>query len=58
MEFTVRINCENAAFDDALATETARILRGIADSLESGQNLPLALFDSNGNQVGRANFEE
>lgn len=58
MDFIIRINCENGAFEDALATETARILREAAKALEAERDLPLALFDSNGNRVGYANFEE
>jgi hypothetical protein len=48
----------NAAFDDMPGLEIARILRALADKLESatsGTNGPI--HDSNGNRVGAYSFE-
>lgn len=52
MSFTVTIQTENAAFQDNEATETARILRHIADRLDRGVTAGNAM-DLNGNAVGR-----
>ncbi len=56
MKFKVVIDVENAAFEDEnLGPELGRILRGLADKLESGpEHLQSGgkLRDSNGNQVG------
>lgn len=49
--FSLIIETDNAAFDDAEATETARILRAVADRLEDG-NLDGKAHDLNGNTVG------
>lgn len=50
---TIRLNLENAAFDDAPMTEAARILRELADDLERGEiTAGTRLRDSNGNTVG------
>ncbi len=55
--FYVWVSTDNAAFDDGnKAGELARILRDIADKLESSSDVP-AFFqtvrDINGNDVGR-----
>jgi hypothetical protein len=49
--FSLIIATDNAAFDDAEASETARILRAVADYLESGY-LDGKARDANGNTVG------
>lgn len=50
--FKMQIETDNAAFQDGAAgAETARILRLIADRLESGSTSGVAL-DYNGNKVG------
>jgi hypothetical protein len=55
-KFTIEIDLSNAAFDDAPMSELARILRKIADDLESGRveltydRRPIR--DANGNTVG------
>lgn len=61
-QFTVSINCNNAAFADndyptyaSAAPELARILRVIADQIESGVQYDFlkTIRDINGNDVGR-----
>jgi hypothetical protein len=55
MEFTLTINCDNAAFEEHPPTEVARILRGLAERLEGLLiDAPFSgnLVDSNGNGVG------
>lgn len=55
MEFTIKIDCDNAAFDQAPEAEVARILRDVAQRVVQGQTTVM-LFDYNGNQVGEARF--
>ena len=51
--FKAEFSTNNAAFDDMPATESARILRQIADNIESGAQLGGgAIRDANGNTVG------
>ena len=51
--FKLHVLMDNAAFDDAPATELARILRNAASRIEDGGILDYAsLFDLNGNAVG------
>jgi hypothetical protein len=66
-KFTVNIDCDNAAFcDDGDATassaapELARILREIADKIESGAQYDFSqtIRDINGNDVGRYAIKE
>jgi hypothetical protein len=56
MNIIVKINCDNAAFENAEASESGRILRWLADRLEENEEVTpgdhLNLFDSNGNKVG------
>jgi hypothetical protein len=57
-KFTVEIDCGNAAFYEVdREYEVARILRELANSLESGRIGRAYLHDNNGNRVGTANFE-
>ena len=57
MEFTVRIGCANAAFEeDNRGYEVASILRHLADQIEDGYTL-VYLNDSNGNPAGVAEFK-
>lgn len=59
--FTVKIDTDNAAFDDGNGRhEIAQILRALAGNLERGEDYLHAqtLFDSNGNDVGRAKHAE
>lgn len=55
LDFTLTINCGNAAFEDRNA-ELARILREFADKLERGVDNG-TLRDFNGNVVGIAYIE-
>ena len=51
--FKLEFSTDNAAFDDAPATEIARILRDIAGKVERGDYLDGAsIHDFNGNRVG------
>lgn len=56
--FTVSINLDNAAFGISTGSETARILRELADNIdymsELAQGDTLTLKDLNGNTVGKA----
>lgn len=58
--FTLYIHTESAAFEDEPVPETARILRAVADRLESGTDAShfLTIFDINGNDVGRFKLGE
>lgn len=56
MTFTVKFDTDNAAFEDEQGeTEIARILRDIADRVESGEYCGKfqTIRDLNGNDVGR-----
>jgi len=66
MAFTLTISTENAAFEACgldvflcREREVARILRDVADKLETGSDFSMfrTLFDINGNDVGRAAFK-
>ncbi len=48
MGMIVRFETENAAFDDSLTEEAARIMRAIADSLDRGA-MEGKVLDANGN---------
>lgn len=51
--FKLELETGNAAFDDCPITEAARILRDIADNLESGSQIGGGpARDANGNRVG------
>lgn len=52
MEATVKVEMDNAAFEDAPATELGRILRKLADEVENDGASFVRLMDSNGNKVG------
>jgi hypothetical protein len=57
--FTLDFFTDNSAFEDNRTGEIARILRQLADVVESeGDSFEgIALLDVNGNHVGKANFE-
>lgn len=48
----IEIETAGAAFDDAPASEIARILRGLAARFENDGIPPSRLFDLNGNACG------
>jgi hypothetical protein len=61
MKFTLEINCDNAAFEDADGNdcaypEIARILRELSDKYDEGRYIGpvVKLRDDNGNTVGEA----
>lgn len=58
MMFKLSIECDNAAFDDNIPAEIARILRELADKMEFRDNVPpWPLHDINGNRVGNATLK-
>lgn len=54
IQFRLQITCDNAAFEDGMATELARILRDVASRLEQGEDCGswVNVRDINGNVVG------
>jgi hypothetical protein len=52
MKAVIVINMENAAFDDAPASELARILRDTAKRIQENGDGEITLRDINGNTVG------
>ena len=54
--YNITINTDNAAFEDA-GMETSRILRRLADDVESMGLCEYVLRDINGNRVGNAQEE-
>ena len=55
--FTIKINTDNAAFEDeGVYEELARILEKVAKQLRD-HNLKTTLLDINGNKVGTAGFK-
>lgn len=62
MHLKIEIQNSGAAFDDAPATETARILRKLADIIERDgifeDGDEMRLFDLFGNRCGFALFEQ
>lgn len=58
MKFTVQLDCDNFAFDEAPTDEVARILQNLAKRLErEGLQWVVGLTDLNGNRVGEARWE-
>lgn len=55
MKFMLNLTADNAAFDPDPGPEIARILRKIADHIESGGEYEFfqTILDVNGNDVGR-----
>ena len=56
MPFTMKFKTDNAAFDEGGASETARILRAVADCVEQGTLESDYILDYNGNNVGKYKF--
>ena len=52
------IETDNAAFADQPATELARILRALAEKIETDPARFHVLRDSNGNKVGECQISE
>lgn len=55
-KLTLTIEANNDAFHDSKEQEVARILRELADKIESGAD-EVILRDINGNRVGIAEFK-
>lgn len=53
----IDISSDHSAFDNGGNIEIARILRALAESIESGKEGYFTLQDINGNKVGSAFFE-
>jgi len=55
LRFKIQMTCENAAFEGGADAEVARILRALADRLDSygSSGFYETIFDANGNDVGR-----
>jgi hypothetical protein len=55
MEFTVRIRCDNASFDDQAYLEVNRILMKLVLSQDAAEKLvERPVLDINGNRVGES----
>lgn len=54
IQFRLHVSCDNAAFEEGMATELARILRDVAERLERGEDCGswVNVRDINGNVVG------
>jgi len=52
MNVTIKVNCDNAAFDEGLTEELTRIVNKALTYVSSDRPLEAKLFDSNGNAVG------
>ena len=57
MTFSMTIQCDNAAFEDAVGVEVARILEAAAKALRQGYEKGRCM-DSNGNRVGNWELTE
>lgn len=49
---TIKIEMDNAAFEGDGRDELARVLRSLAQDIESGSRDKASLYDINGNKVG------
>jgi hypothetical protein len=56
MDFILRMNCDNAAFED-LEIEVSRLLQKVASQIEANQKSG-KIIDFNGNTVGEFFFDE
>lgn len=57
MDFTVKFNCDNAAFDDDLESAIARVLRYVANRVAEHSTLSQLIKDRNGNTIGAFRLE-
>ena len=62
MDITIKINCDNAAFEESASAEVSRILSEVADKLAGADfnesfDRKLTLRDYNGNKVGTFEVE-
>ena len=58
MKLVIEIEMNNAAFEEEDGrTEAARILRLLAEDLETGSRTRMGLYDINGNTVGTARID-
>lgn len=51
----ITMDATNAAFGDDPAREAGRILDGVAEQLQNGDE-PIWLYDHNGNKVGEVSY--
>lgn len=58
MRFVVKIDCDNAAFEDDPSCEVANILRKVVRAVEKDGSQCGGLRDSNGNTCGSYAYEE
>ena len=57
-KITISIETRNAAFEDGVGYEAARILRELIWELEREQARTKTLYDSNGNNCGKVTIKE
>lgn len=58
MQFTVTINCDNAAFAEDLEAAVAKVLRHCANRVGEHSTLSQAIYDRNGNRIGAMRFTD
>ena len=59
MNLTIKINMDNAAFEEAEpAYEVSRILRVYSANIRNGYDMNYKLYDINGNHVGDADLTD
>lgn len=60
MKITIKFDTDNAAFEDASHLESGRVLRRVAERIETHPGLragdSITLRDSNGNTIGEVRF--
>jgi len=52
MDITIKVNCDNAAFEDDMRGELKRILDQVVAHVVTNQRTEANLYDTNGNKVG------
>ena len=53
MEFTIAFDCDNDAFQESLESTIAAVLRDVAEGIECNEGTDGAVYDPNGNKIGR-----